>query len=191
MTMPNGGWFSPAFNTKTFAEVWESYDDFKADYDDCMPLMNSSDEMTENSIKTTFFLLYATYGNNPIINMDVFQWKMKVFKIIFIHGPIWQRKQQIQKDLRNLAEEDLLAGSKQIYNHAFNDSSAPSTDTLDELTYINDQNVARNKKSYMEAYSILWQNLHSSETEEYIIKFRPCFSQFLRKHFTIDFIEED
>ena len=62
---------------------------------------------------------------------------------------------------------------------SFNPSTEPSTQELEELTHINDQNVSNNKKAKMEAYSILWANLHVDATDEYLNKFKNCFSRFV------------
>ena len=184
--------FRPEYITKTFAQVWDSYDKFKADYNDLIPLVSGGiTPLTENNIKATFYLLYARYGNNPIVNYDETQFKMKLMANIVTYGPVWEKKKAIQVNLRNLTESDLLQGAKQIYNHAFNPSTEPTTTELEELTHINDQNVTNNKKSKMEAYSILWANLHIDATDEYINKFKNCFSRFVGDQCPIIYVEED
>ena len=175
-------WFGTNYTTLTFCQVWENYAKFKADYDSLIVgFPQVSSPLKEDSIKTLFYLLYAQYGNNPILNTDVGQFKMKIMSIAFSYGPTWERKQEIQETVRKLAESDLLTGAKQIYNHALNPSSEPSTSALEELEYINDQNTANYKKSKMEAYSILWSLLHAEATKEFIDKFRKCFSVFIDK----------
>ncbi len=165
-----------------FSEVWSSYDAFKADYDALIGgFPQVATPLTDNSIKTTFYLLFARWGNNPILNTDVGQWKMKIVSTMFAYGPTWQRKQDIQDTVRKLTETDLLTGAKQVYNHALNPSSIPTTGSLEELDYINDQNTANYKKSKMEAYSILWNLLHAEATKEYIDKFKSCFAVFVDK----------
>ena len=169
----------PDYATKTFSEVYDSYEKFKEDYDYFMPLICGYTPLTEANARATFYLLFARYGNNPIVNYDVTQFKMKLMTVICTYGPVWEKKKAIQKSLRDLTETDLLQGAKQIYNHAFNPSTEPSTQQLEELTHINDQNVTNNKKSKMEAYSILWANLHVDSTDEYLNKFKNCFSRFV------------
>ena len=184
--------FRPEYITKTFTQVYDSYEAFKADYDDLIKLVSGGIEpLTEDNVKATFYLLYARYGNNPIVNYDETQFKMKLMAVIATYGPVWEKKKAIQVSLRNLSEDELLQGAKQIYNHAFNPSTEPSTQELEELTHINDQNVANNKKSKMEAYSILWANLHVDATDEYLNKFKNCFSRFVGDQHPIIYIEED
>jgi hypothetical protein len=78
-----------------------------------------------------------------------------MFSVIFQYGPTWEKKLDIQEKLRDLTEAEILAGAKAIYNHAFNPETTPSTASLEELNYINDQNITNYKKSKLEAYSIL------------------------------------
>lgn len=177
MTYPD---LRPEYSTKTFSQVYASYEDFKKDYDQFITLVSGGVQpLTEANVKATFYLMFARYGNNPIVNFDVTQFKMKLMSVIATYGPVWEKKKAIQKSLRDLTEDDLLQGAKQIYNHAFNPSTEPTTQELEELTHINDQNVTNNKKAKMEAYSILWANLHVDATDEYLNKFKNCFSRFV------------
>lgn len=170
----------PEYSTKTFAQVYSSYEKFKEDYDALITLVSGGvQSLTEANVQATFYLLFARYGNNPIVNFDITQFKMKLMSVIATYGPVWEKKKAIQKSLRDLTEAELLQGAKQIYNHAFNPSTEPSTQELEELTHINDQNVTNNKKAKMEAYSILWANLHVDATDEYLNKFKNCFSRFV------------
>ena len=183
----------PEYNTMTFSQVYSSYDEFKADYDELIPLVSGGiTPLTNNNIQATFYLLYARYGNNPIVNYDVNQFKMKLMAAIVTYGPAWEKKKSIQTTLRGLSEADLLVGAKQIYNHAYNPSTTPSTSQLEELTHINDQNVSLNKKAKMEAYSILWSLIHVDATDEYLNKFKNCFSRFVEdQHPMLFVVEED
>ena len=64
----------PEYATKTFSEVYSSYEDFKADYDTLIPLVSGGVQpLTAMNARATFYLLFARYGNNPIVNFDVTQ----------------------------------------------------------------------------------------------------------------------
>lgn len=185
-------WFAPKYNTFTFAQVWDSLAKFEADYADGIQFFyQNTSPLKAASVKTLYFLFYAKYGNSPIANNDVNQFKFKVWSTIYAYGPMWEKKQEIEDAVRGLTEDELLRGSKQIYNHAYNPSSTPSTATLEELTYINDQNTATHKKSKMEAYSILWELLHASETEEFLRQFKKLFSVAVADQFVPFYIGEE
>lgn len=179
-------------DTLTFSQIWDDYDSFKSDYDALIAgFTENTAPVLATSLKTIFYLLFAQYGNNPIANSDIDQFKMKIISIIYAYGPTWEKKQTIQKNLRALTDAELLQGAKQIYNHALNPSSDPTTSALTELEYINDQNTANYKKSRMEAYSMLWNLLHADNTREFLDKFKNCFAVFVDKMRTAFYIDND
>ena len=79
----------PMYDTNLFCEIWDSSDKFLADYN------NTGTEFTnqvpptisqENALMT-YLLLFSRYGNNPIANYDVTQFKNKIFTTIWQYGP--------------------------------------------------------------------------------------------------------
>lgn len=175
----------PEYETKLFCEVWQDAEEFKQDYlDSGFPVAISFDAGREanaaSSMDLLFYLLYARYGNNPIANWDENQWKYKVFSIIWQYGPTWEKRVEIQKSLRNLTEDELISGSKQIFNKALNPEVGPSTGALEELTYINEQNTNNYKRGKLEAYGTLWELLKVDVTSEFLSKFIVCFKKFAR-----------
>lgn len=183
----------PQYSTKTFCDMWEKLSDFTGDYTTIMANLDASGtiSLTSYNLSTIYYLLYSRYGNNPIANFDEEQWKYKMMTVIFMYAETWLKKLSIQSTLRGLTEADLLTGAKQIYNHAYNPSSTPSTDTLTEITYINDQNTASHKRAKLEAYSILWNLLHTNATEEFLAKFKPCFKLVVRPERPVIYITEE
>lgn len=174
-------WFNAPYETMTFCEVWPDVNEFISDWTDLGAPMGFVGAPNDALLRRTYFMLIARYGNNPIANTDVGQFKLKVFSIIGAYSANYEKKEEIQDTLRNLTEDQLLAGAKQIYNHALNPNTEPSTSALEELEYINDQNTASHKKSVMEAYSILWSLLHADHTREYLDRFKKCFAVFVDK----------
>lgn len=176
------------YSTVQFNDIWESDAEFLYDYQHVgIPTTIA----VNTSAKTLFYLLYARYGNSPIANLDINQFKYKIFSIIFQYGPTWEKRLDIQDKLRALSDADILVGSKAIYNHANNPSTTPSTATLDELTYIDDQNTTNYKKSKMDAYTQLWALLKADVTEEFLKKFQKCFKQFIAPEQPLMYVEEE
>ena len=176
----------PEYDTKLFTEIWEEVSDFLYDYSNAgIPKTISNTNAT-----TLYYLLYAKYGDNPIANRDINQFKYKVLAIIFEYGPTWEKRLDIQSKLRNLSEADLIKGAKAIYNSALNPSVAPSTATLEELDYINSQNTTNYKKSKMEAYAQLWELLNTDVTSAFVSKFKVCFKQFVRPEKPLIYVTE-
>ena len=62
-----------------------------------------------------------------------------------------------------------------MYNHAENPQTAPTTQTTDELDYINEQNVNKYKKGKLDAYALLMGLIKNDVTEAFLVRFKPCF----------------
>ena len=133
----------------------------------------------------------------------------------------------MQEDIRNLTLQEITTGTKTdwssegtqsqnnsgtdttINNHAYNPSTAPSTQSTSELDYIDQQNVAKgsdtrtisgtdNKttgqvvtKSKMDAYAQLWDLVATDVTNDYISKFRKCFKQFVSPERNMVYVTEE
>lgn len=168
------------YNTKTFNQVFENLETFKEEYV-TSGLYDGINIIKDESINVLYYLLYAKYGNTPIANYDVNQFKYKMWSIIFQYGPTWEKELQIQNRLQeiNLDNDEWLEGATSIYNHAYNPGSEPSTQSLNELTYINDQNVTKTKKSKLNAYNELMVLLKTNVTNIFINQFAVCFKKFV------------
>ena len=133
----------------------------------------------------------------------------------------------MQEDIRNLTLQEITTGTKTnwssegtqsqnntgtdttINNHAFNPSTAPSTQDTNELNYIDQQNVAKGSatstisgtdskttgqtvtKSKMDAYAQLWDLVATDVTNDYISKFKNCFKQFVAPERRMIYVTED
>lgn len=159
------------FRSRTFTDIFEEYSKFEEAYNS-NGIPTTLDSAT---LKTLYYLLYARYGNSHIASSDENQFKYKLFSIIFMYGPTWQKRLDIQEKLRNLKDDEILVGATAIYNSALNPSSAPTTQTLEEINYINQQNTTKYKKSKLEAYAILSDLLKTDVTDAFIGKFKKLF----------------
>lgn len=188
----------PEYSTVLFTEIWDNEDDFLSDYKDS-GLYKDVSKITDDSAKTLFFLLYARYGNNPLANHDETQFKYKVFSIIFQYGPTWEKELDVQKAIRELGMTGtdlqygtgIFAGSKAIYNQALNPQTEPSTGSLNELTYINQQNTTNYKKSPLEGYSILLDLLKKDVTNEFLNRFQKLFKIFVSAEKPLLYVTEE
>lgn len=168
----------PRFDTKLFSDVYPEFSDFKKTFDEEFDSY-AKDCITNNSLKTLYYILYARYGNNPIVNRTEDIFKAKLVAITFQKGPTWERKLALQKSLRDLTEADLLAGARTLFNRALNPETEPGTDTDVELSYINGQDVTKQKRSKLDAYSYLNDVLKNDVTEEFIQSYAKLFSKFV------------
>lgn len=167
------------FRNLTFTEVWDSYDKFLDDLKECeIPLYDNTNDsfyFKEDHIRLTFYLCYARYGNSVIAPSDINRFKYAFFSIMYTAGPTWSKKVEIQDRLRNLTESELLKSSKEIYNHAFNPSTEPSTSSIDELSYINEQNTTNRVRSVLDGYNFLLDLLSEDVSNTYLTRFKKLF----------------
>lgn len=164
--------------TETFYEIYPDFDSFKDDYED---LGYPTTTLTETNLHTLYNLLYAKYGLDEICNVTQEQFKYRLFGTIFQYGPAWEARLDIQGKVKTLLgnETELLKGSKAIHNHAYNPATAPSTQDITELTYINDQNTTNYQKAKMDAYGEIWNLIVTDVTEQFLDKFKPLFKTFV------------
>lgn len=127
------------------------------------------------NIKLIYFLLCSRYANSVIASSDENQFKYKLFSLIFQYGPTWQKELDIQKQVRNLTAEELQLGVTNILNSAANPAVEPSTQALEELPYIDRQNVSKTKRSIADGYALLLSLLKTDVTESFLQKFEKLF----------------
>ena len=171
----------PQYDTKLFSDFYETVDLFLADYNR-IGLGGITDTALVSKL---WVLLYAKFGNSPIANLDENQFKYKLFSTVFMYGPAWESRLDIQSRVRDLLsdrsdESNLLQGAKAIYNHALNPETDPSTATLEEIPYINEQNTTQYKKSKMDAYGQVWRLISTDVTADFLAKFNECFKKFVK-----------
>lgn len=167
----NGSSLYGNFRTRTFADIYSDIEDFKTDYkSNGIPA-----KLDDTNIQTLYYLLYARYGNSCIASSDENQFKYKLFSTIFMYGPAWQKRLEIQGKLLALTDDELVKGTTAIHNSALNPSTSPSTQSLEELQYINAQNTTKFKKSKLEGYSSLYAIIETDVTEKFIDKFKKLF----------------
>ena len=165
----------PEYNTKLFREIWPTVESFQTDYGNSplkWPELDGKQAMI-------YYLLFANYANNSIANMDVNQFKAKVFEKIFNYGPTWQKKLVIQEKLRSMSEDELRTGGRNISNFAINPNSSPSASSTDELSFVSQQTSRNHKRGRVDAYANLLTLLDEDVTEQFIERFRPLFRRFV------------
>lgn len=159
------------YRNKKFTDIWDNVAAFIEDYSGNGIAVTINDQ----SITLLYYLLYARYGNSTIASSDVHQFKYKVFSTIFMYGPTWEKRLEVQKGIRELTLEEVQKGGKAIYNTALNPNQAPTTTSLEELKFINQQNTSNFVKSKVDAYAIIINLLETDVTEEFIGQFKKLF----------------
>lgn len=160
-----------SYRNRTFSDIWGDVDSFITDYHEC----DIEELVGDAAMKTLYYLLYARYGNSTIASFDENQFKYKLFAIVFQYGPTWEAKLQLQKDLRGLSGDALAEGNTRIYNQAQNPATDPTTNTLNELEYINSQNTSKTRRSKLDQIMLKNEMLEKDVSGEFLSKFSSLF----------------
>lgn len=183
----DGSVYGKFYRTETFSEIWSGVSDFLSDYNtNGLPVT-----ISQESARTLFYLLYSRFGNSNVSSSDQNRFKYQLFSTIWQYGPTWEKKLEVQQKLRDLSDEELFEGSKSIYNVAVNPSTAPGTYSDEELTFISQQNVNKNKKGKLDAYYLLWELLKNDVTEDFLKKFNKLFKVFVEPELPLFYEEEN
>lgn len=177
------------YRTRKFKQIFSDSDTFAEEYSESG--INFGDYgagFDTHQLTLIYGLLYARYGNSNIASDDENQFKYKVFTTIFMYAPTWFKRLEVQKSLRELSLDELQLGSKAIYNTALNPSGQPTTDTVEELKYLNQQNTTKYKRSKLEAYGNLMTLLETDVTEEFISKFKKLFITIVQPDYPLWYV---
>lgn len=174
--------------TRTFSDIYPDYETFLADYKGIgiTPRLKSVDFLSQ-----IYILLMGEYASSSIMSLNEDQFRVKLFTRIMSYGPQFERELEVQHILTNMTDEELQVSSKAIYNTALNPSSDPSTDTLEEILTINQQNVTKHKRSKLDAYALLRDLLDDNLTKKFIKRFDDLFVRVLRTNQPLYYITEE
>lgn len=181
------------FRTRTFSNIFyrEGYNSATV-FLDMFENSGIPKKLTDQNLTTLFYLLYARYGNSHIASADENTFKYKLQSIIFMYGPTWEKRLEIQDKLRNLSDSDLLKGSEAIYNtaNAPGTSLAGLTDSEGKLDYLSGQNTTAYRKSKIEGYATLAALLETDVTKEFIDRFQNLFIKILEPYEPLWYVTE-
>lgn len=175
------------YRNRKFKQIFPDTETFINDFR-ASDLSTNLAAITDEELKLVYALMYARYGNSTIASDDENQFKYSVYSIIFMYGPSWAKQLTTQQALRDMSVEELQLGGKAIYNTALNPGGTPTTATLNELSYINQQNTTNYKKSKLEAYSLLLSLLETDVTEQFISRFKKLFIVIVQPDYPLWYI---
>lgn len=166
------------YRTRKFTDIFPDANTFLNEYNgNGIPTtINSESELTPTLL---YYLLYANYGNSHIASSDENRFKYKLFSIVWQYAPTVDKELNIQKKLRTLSDDELIKGSKQIYNTASHPGTDPATTSEEELQYIDNQNTTNNMRGKLEAYEFLTSLLKKDVTAEFLNRFKDLFLKYV------------
>ena len=170
----NNAFYMPYYGNwrnRTFADIFSSFEVFSEEWKQTV----FASVINDNDLEILYYLLYSRYGNSVVAASDENRFKYQLFSITFQYGPTWAKELELQKEIRELSEDELREGTRNTVNNAENPSSAPSTVDTEELPYVNNQNVSKTKRSRADAFALLNALLKKDVTEDFIKKFQKLF----------------
>ena len=174
-----------------FTDVWQTAASFVSDY------KNNGIETTisDKTATTLYYLLYGQYGGSTITGDDQFQWCYQLFSIIFMYGPTWEKRLQLQDEIRAMSIDDAIKGAVSINNQSLNPSEAPVNNSDTILSTINTQTVNKYNKSKVEGYQYLIDLLETDVTKMFLDKFKVLFLKIVAPQeplwYETEIIQED
>lgn len=179
--------------TRTFADIFPDWDTFNAYRTTCgfPDMLQDNADYSNYSPQVVYYLLLSEYANSSIKSSDEGRFKLKLMSILYQYGPTWQREMYLQEKLLRVSDDEMLVGSRAVYNHAKNPGVEPSTSALDQLEYIDDQNVTNYMKNKPDAYREISDGLSPSITKRFLDKFKQLFVPIAYGDYPLIYIEED
>lgn len=180
------------FTRKNFTEIFPNEDSFV----NCDIAPNLKNAISEENLKTLYYLLYARYGSSTIAFDSEPQFIYSVFSTIFMYGPTWEKRLEVQKGIKELnLEGDLLEGAKYISNLSMNPSTLGAkgggNDDLAPLQTVNQQSYNGWKKNKLQAYGEVLEIMRTDITESFIGQFKKLFIKVVQPNLLLWFKNED
>ena len=165
------------FRTRTFANIFPTVTDFTTWYSTCgVPdVLLSGSDYTKYNINAIYFLMISYYANSHIKSSDENRFKLQLMAIIYEAAPVWQRQMYLQSKILALADDDVLKGARSVTNHAMHPDTAPATSSLEELTYIDDQNTMNWVKDKAKGFAEARDYLDPDICSRFMAKFKKLF----------------
>lgn len=160
------------YRTRLFGDIIPDLDNFNALLDELIVLVPS---LTEDQRQLVYYLLMATYGNSHIANSNEEQFKLQLVSRIGSCAPAFFKYKQMQDALLNMNTEEMIDGGTSISNHASNPNTSPSDQTLNELPYIDSQNISKVKKNKLQAYAEVISLIDADLYRKFVQKFESLF----------------
>ena len=169
------------YRTRTFGQIFPDLTTFQNFFTNC-PIPSrllTGTEYAKYDITVIYGLLVSEYFGSHIAHSSEDWFKLRVMQTIFEYAPTWQREMVLQDKLMKATDAELRSGAYSLHNHAMHPSTAPSTGTDDELTYIDDQNVNKWKKDFVKSFVEGSAGLDDSSTRRFINHFKKLFIKFI------------
>lgn len=170
-----------SFDNVTFSDLWSTKESFIESYKEIgfPQTFEGGSYVTDDDLGLIWLLLIGRFADSTIMSYNTYgAFQVRFMSRVWQYAPAWKKELDIQNKLRSMSLEDnspIFEGSKAIYNSALNPGTQPSTNTDDELNFLNQQNVTKHRRSKLEGLSLLNDLLKKDVTEVFLRRFDDLF----------------
>ena len=158
------------YRTRKFTDVWNDEPAFTAEYK--KTAFYKMWKAADDSLQVLYYLLYSRYGNNTVGSSDENQFKYQIFSTMAMYGGAWEKRKEVQEEVRELTLEDFTQGTFMIYNHAFNNGSELKEKVLPG---INEQSTSDIQYAKPKALADALALVLTDVTESFLDEFKRYF----------------
>lgn len=168
------------YTTPTFREIYPSYNRFVYETQKIVfPSYTDENGNVKKFNEKIFNKLLFKYGGFPILT-DVKTFKERFIEYIASYTIPYLRQLEMQEKIYNIKMENAAEGNGTVQNV----SNSPAvqgqfgTETMQEMQFINNQVVYKNKRGIIESTQEIYSSIIASIHEQYLKKFLGLFVKF-------------
>lgn len=161
---------------RRFVDIFPNFNTFKSEYES----NGISKTITTESLQNLYYILIGRYGENQYAGTSEYIFKYSLFSLIYMYGPAWEARLELQKKIRNLTDTELMSGDVRVTNTARNPSTGNTQNKpFTPLDYIDGQNAEMTTRAKLSAYSLKYSQIVTDVTEEFVSKFKTLFRKVI------------
>lgn len=172
-----GNRYGGNYYSVTFGDLFPNPEGFIEEYKQDCPLSTGKNTVSDEALTQLYYILWARYGNSHFNSLNNENIKGSIFSLIYMYGPTWERRVELQNKIRTLTDDEIITGNSAIHTHA--DDPGTLAKTADDITYIDSKNTTTYKKGKIEGLALAQELLSTDVTKEFINKFQYLFTRVL------------
>lgn len=158
------------FYTWAFKSIFSSYDDFKTWIDE----VGLTDEISEDSYKYIFNVLYREYHNANINYDNIDDFKLDLINYLLEYSKRIEKDKELIDSIYKLTNDELIALGNTIHNESVNDNSYLD-DVNKPLAFVSMQTYQSMNDGKLKGYLTALNNMPSANIKAITSWFRPLF----------------
>lgn len=181
------------YKNRSYSEIFSTVEDFLAAYEDSKfpKILPVSGSEYGADMTTIHYMLLSRFGESIIRSTSERHFVDCLFLTVFQYGPTLAKQLEMQTKLRALSDDEVLLGSRAVYNTARHPSTAPITSSVEPLPKIDSQSTTSYVKSKLEGYSTLAALLDAELINDFLARFEPLFDPLAMPDYDLRYCKEE